>query len=157
MIAKITRVLGIDFGLKRIGLALSDEMKMIATPLKILEARHKLEATVELLLKEIEQHQKSWGYQLETIVVGLPLKLDGKASLMTDEAIHFIELLKTHVAIPVVSWDERLTSVLADRTMREASLTRKKRAAKVDIVSAVIILQSYLDMEGIKRTRQTHP
>ncbi len=139
------RIVGIDYGMKRLGMALSDETKLIASPLKVFEAKGKMELTVEGLLKELEDHQKQLRYELEAIVVGFPLMMSGKRSQITDEVSFFIELIKQKIVIPVVAWDERLTSVLAERAMMESDMTRKKRSQKVDLMSAVIILQNYLD------------
>ena len=71
--------------------------------------------------------------------------MSGKMGFLADETKYFIELLKKLISIPIVSWDERLTSVQAERSMREGNLSRKKRAKSVDNVAAIIILQSYLD------------
>lgn len=144
-----TRVLGVDYGIARIGLALSDERKVIATPWMTFPTEKKLEGTVKALVSLLEKHQSEQQYTLEAIVVGLPLMMSGKVGLMADEVNHFIALLKELVSIPIVTWDERLTSVLAERSLREASLSRKKRAKLVDKVSAVIILQNYLDSKSI--------
>lgn len=148
---KPTRVIGIDYGLVRIGIAYSDERKIIASPMMTLAAEKKLERTIANLLKALEAHQIEHNYTIEEIVVGLPLMMSGKHGLIADEVNHFIEHLKKLSNLPVVSWDERLTSVQAERTLMEASLSRKKRSKIVDRVSAVIILQSYLDSKSISK------
>ncbi|NGX42449.1 MAG: putative pre-16S rRNA nuclease [Chlamydiae bacterium] len=145
------KFLGIDYGMARIGLALSDERKIIASPLFTLTTESKLEQTVEKLLIEIEKHQQEHGYVIDTIVVGLPLLMSGKEGLIADEVNHFVGLLKKSLSIPIQTWDERLTSVLAERTLRESNLSRKKRTKFVDTVSAVIILQNYLDMKSLQQ------
>jgi len=145
-----TRIVGIDFGMARFGLAISDETKMIASSMETLRAQKKSIQTVNLLLAELEKHQKANGYTIEEIVVGLPLLMSGKKGLLADEVHHFVSLLKEKVTVPIVLWDERLTSVQADRAMRESSMTRKKRAQKSDGVAAVIILQNYLDFRITK-------
>ena len=145
----VTRILAVDFGMKRIGLALSDERKLIASPLNTLLASGKLEATIEELLKLMENHQKMHRYELEAIVVGYPLKMSGKAGLITDEVSCFIEMLKKRCSFPIIAWDERLTSLLADRAMREGQLNRRKRSQKIDQISAVLILQNYLDSRNL--------
>ena len=142
---KPTRILAIDFGLARMGLALSDESKTIATPLPTLKVGKKMEENIEELLKYLEGHQNQESYSLETIVVGLPLMMSGKVGFLADEVKHFIEVLKTKVSCPVESWDERLTTVQADRSLREGSFTRKERAKRSDRVAALLILQNYLD------------
>lgn len=146
---KPTRIIGIDYGLKRIGLAYSDERKIIASPLVTLESEKKLEKTVEKLLAELGRHQNEHVYDIEKIVIGLPLMMSGKSGLIADEVKLFAALLAQASSISVETWDERLTSVQAERTLRDASLSRKKRSKIVDKVSAVIILQSYLDNQGV--------
>lgn len=140
-----SRIIGIDFGLARIGIAVSDESKILATPLTTVTAEKKLENTVDKLIELLDTHQKEHNYTLEAIVVGLPLMMSGKMGLMSDEVGHFVETLKKKTSIPIKTWDERLTSAQADRSLREFSLSRKKRAKVVDKVSAVLILQNYLD------------
>lgn len=142
---KPTRTIGLDFGLARIGIAVSDERKIIATPLQTLKTEKKIELTAEKLLKELEVHQKLQNYQVDEIVIGLPLLMSGKTGFLADEVQHFIAILKERISIPIITWDERLTSVQAERSLRESSLTRKKRSSLVDTVAAVIILQNYLD------------
>lgn len=146
---KPSRILAIDYGMVRIGLALSDERKIIATPLKVILAEKKMEKTVSKILKELEEHQSNYKYQIEEIIVGLPLLMNGKQGLLADEVRDFIEHLKKQTSIPIVTWDERLTTVQAERSMREGSMTRKQRTKHVDTVSAVILLQSYLDFKGL--------
>jgi len=140
-----TKILGIDYGMVRIGLALSDEMKIIASPLLTLIAEKKMEKTVDKLLKELEKQQQKHCYQLDEIVVGLPLMMNGKIGLIADEVNHFVAMLQQAFSIPIITWDERLTSVQAERALRESALSRKKRAKVTDTVSAAIILQNYLD------------
>jgi putative Holliday junction resolvase len=144
-----TRIIGIDFGMARIGLAISDERKIIATPLMILTAEKKSEETVFKLLQELQKHQDSQHYTLELIVVGMPLMMSGKKGFLADEVQHFVDLLKKETPIPVITWDERLTTVQAERSMREGHMTRKQRSKVVDTVAAVIILQNYLDHKKI--------
>lgn len=146
------RVIGIDYGMARIGLAVSDERKIIATPLRTLPAEKKSEQTVVKLLAFLHDHEKEFGYEIEAIVVGYPLLMSGKKGLLADEVNHFVELLKEHIIVPVTTWDERLTSVQADRSLREGNLTRKKRSQKADSVSALIILQNYLDFLTMGKT-----
>ena len=76
--------------------------------------------------------------------------MSGKVGFLADEVKHFIEFLKKATAVPVVTWDERLTTVQAERSLRESSLSRKKRTQFVDTVAAVIILQNYLDHKKFK-------
>jgi putative Holliday junction resolvase len=142
------RIVGIDFGIARIGLAISDAQKIIATPFKIVQAERKTEQTIQKILQVLEEAQTKFHCEVEEIVVGLPLMMNGKKGFLADEVEHFVSLLKQAIAIPVVTWDERLTTVQAERSLRESKMTRRNRAKIVDTVSAVIILQGYLDLRG---------
>ncbi len=140
-----TRILGIDYGLARIGISLSDESKILASPLMIFAAEKKSENTAVKLLEFLQKHQSEHHYSIEQIVIGLPLMMNGKVGLLADEVKHFVEELRKLTPIPIVFWDERLTTVQAERSLRESSMSRKKRAKVVDTIAAVIILQSFLD------------
>lgn len=142
---KPKRTLGIDFGIARLGLAISDERKIIASPLMTFEADKRTEKTVQALLETLDKLQEENHYEIDLIIVGLPLMMNGKMGVIADEVKHFVELLSRATSIPIRTWDERLSTVQAERSLRESSLTRKRRAKVVDIVSAAIILQSYLD------------
>lgn len=148
--ANKTRIVGIDFGLARIGLSLSDESKILASPLMTFQAEKKSEETITKLVATLEADQKQKGYVIEEIVVGLPLMMSGKMGFLADEVKHFIENLKKCIPFPVITWDERLTTVQAERSLRESSLTRKRRSKVVDKVAAVIILQNYLDYRCLR-------
>lgn len=139
------RIAGIDYGTVRIGIALSDESRIIAIPHSILPAKKRSEETAEALLTALAP------YTLEAIVLGMPLKLSGKASFMGDEVAHFATILGQKTTIPIVLWDERLTSVQAERSLKEAGMNRKKRSKVVDAIAAVIMLQSYLDSLSWKK------
>lgn len=147
---KATRIIGIDYGLTRLGLALSDERKIIANSLKTFLAEKKAEATAHKLVKELQEHALANHYELEEIVIGMPLMMSGKKGMFADEVNHFVLLLKELISIPVITWDERLSSVQADRSLREGNFSRKKRSKLVDSVAAIIILQSYLDSKGLR-------
>lgn len=139
------RILGIDFGLARFGFAISDETKTIAMPLMVWQAEKKSEDTVVKFLSAVEEIAKKYQCEIEEIVIGMPLMMSGKTGFLADEVKHFVELLRGRTTIPVKEWDERLTTVMAERSLRESSMTRKRRTQLVDTVSATIILQSYLD------------
>lgn len=139
------RIVAIDFGLARIGVAVSDESKMLASALTTVAGTKKMEETVKRLVAALEKDQKDRGYEIEKVIVGMPFLMSGKTGLMADEVNHFISVLQKNISAPIETWDERLTSVQADRSLRESNLNRKKRAKVVDIVAAVIILQNYLD------------
>lgn len=140
-----TRILGIDYGLTRIGLALSDERKIIASSLTTLLAEKKSEHTAKKIIEKIDQIQKEQNCIIDEIVIGLPLMMSGKTGFLADEVKHIVALLGQLTTIPIRMWDERLTTVQAERSLREASMTRKKRSKKIDAICAIIILQCYLD------------
>lgn len=142
---KPKRILGIDFGLSRLGLALSDENKIIATPLMTLSAEKRSEQTIQKLVEALDRLQETNNYEIIEIIIGMPLMMSGKPGFLADEVNHFVQLLSQASSIPIRTWDERLTTVQAERSLRESHLTRKKRSKVVDTVSAAIILQSYLD------------
>lgn len=146
------RVIGVDYGIKRIGLALSDERQIIASPLEVVESEKKNSQTVNKLLKLIADIEQRYRCEIEEIVIGLPLMMNGKQGFLADEVSHFVNLLTASSAIPIRLWDERLSTVQAERALRESDMTRKKRAKVVDRVSAAIILQSYLDMKSFGST-----
>lgn len=131
------RVLGIDFGMKRIGLARSDPMKIIASPLKTIHAGKTLGDTADLVVKELAE--------VELIILGLPLLLSGKDSDTTKRVREFATLLEEKSGLPLILWDERLTSKQVEKLMIEGNVSRKKRSAHVDTMSATLILQNYLD------------
>lgn len=133
------RIAGIDYGTVRLGVALSDERAIIASSHSVLLAKKRLADTASALLELLAP------FALKAIVIGMPYKLSGKASFMADEVTHFVELLKEKTDLPIILWDERLTSIQAERLLKEAGLNRKKRSKVVDTVAAVIMLQSYLD------------
>lgn len=133
------RIASIDYGLARLGLALSDETKMLASPLDTLRAEKSAQLTAERIAQRLSQ------YELEAVVIGMPLHLSGKQGFLADEVTHFISLLEKLLPCPIIPWDERLTSVLVERAMIEGNVRRKKRAQHVDTLSAVLVLQNYLD------------
>lgn len=145
MTTKPTRILGIDYGMARIGLAVSDERKIIATPVASLKTEKKLEQTAIKLVEQLKQLQEMHHYEISEVVIGIPLRMNGQMSLLGDEVKHFVEFLSKLMSCPIVFWDERLTTSQAERSLRESAMSRKKRAKVVDTVAAMIILQSYLD------------
>lgn len=132
------RVLGVDFGHKRIGLALSDEGGTIAQPLVTIDGGGI--AVVSREVARIGAERKAG-----QIVVGVPLRLDGTPSEQTERTLAFIEELQRATTLPVVKWDERLTSVQAERVLLEGNMRRRERKQNIDKLAAQIMLQSYLD------------
>lgn len=151
MRTKASRIIGIDYGMARIGIAVSDQSKIIAISLKTMQAEKKAEATARKLVDELQKHAAEYGYSIEEIVIGMPLMMSGKRGMLADEVEHFVTLLKKLVPeTPITTWDERLSSVQADRSLREGNFSRKRRSKMVDTVAATIILQSFLDHKSQK-------
>lgn len=131
-------VVGLDVGRRRIGVAASDPTGFLASGVRVIP-RASLHKDVEAVRSLVE----SLG--AERIVVGYPLSLSGEAGLQAQETERFVEALRACVSVPVVLWDERLSTLEADRRMQEAGVSGRKRRQRVDVAAAVLILQSYLD------------
>lgn len=138
------RILGIDYGERRVGLALSDPTGMIASPLPTLKRRKGKRPPVAPVARLVEEHE------VAEIVVGLPLTLDGEESDWTREVRAFGEALGKRTGRPVAFQDERMTSVRAERAVRSIGLGKQKREEKerIDAAAAMLILQAYLDARG---------
>jgi len=132
------RILALDPGSKRIGIAVSDELKMIAQPLEFVPAEPFLEFLERL--KEIIREK-----EVELILVGMPRNMDGSYGPAALKVQEFVAVLKEKVAVPIQTWDERLTSAQAQRFLIESGVRRAQRKEKVDKTAAAILLQSYLD------------
>jgi len=132
------RFLGIDFGKVRIGLAISDELGFMSHPLETLRLRDMDEVT-----KRIEEIVREKGVQ--RIVVGLPRNMDGSHGSSAKEALAFVAKLRRHLTCEVITWDERLTTVSANRALRETGRSTRETRGYVDQVAAQMILQGYLD------------
>jgi len=132
------RVLALDHGTQRIGVAVSDPMKMIAQPLEMIPA----EPFGDFLkrLKELIQQQ-----EVELILIGMPRNMDGSYGEAAQRVREFMAVLRDAVTVPLRTWDERLTSALAERFLREGNVRGRERREKVDKTAAAILLQSYLD------------
>lgn len=135
------RIVGLDFGTVRIGVAVSDERHILARSLGMLQN------TTDFSKKLMDLLKKEGA--IDKIVVGLPLKLSGQDSAMTEATRKFAKTLEESSKLPVELWDERLTSALIERSLVDAGVRRKERAQMSDTLSAVIILQSYLDRKGM--------
>ncbi|MEI6084250.1 MAG: Holliday junction resolvase RuvX [Verrucomicrobiota bacterium] len=130
------RVLAVDQGEKRIGLAISDETGTIAQSIGYV-------TSIANLLKVATERG------VGKILVGLPRRLDGSASQQTERVEAFIVTLKEATALPVVKWDERLTTAQATRVLLEGNVRRKDRKEKIDQLAAQLMLQSYLDAQNL--------
>ena len=132
------RILAIDHGTKRIGLAISDELGIIAQPLEFVLAEP-FNKFLERLKEIIEQKQ------VELLLVGMPRNMDGSYGPAALKVEEFVAVVKAAVVVPIKLWDERLTSAQANRFLIEGNVRREKRKEKVDKTAAAILLQSYLD------------
>ena len=142
--AAAVRVLGIDYGERRIGLALSDPTGLIASPWKKIDNDANVGAAAQRLGLEIDALVAE-PYGLGAIVVGLPRRLNGEDNDQTPRVRTLVELLARHTAIPIALQDERLTSREADDWLAQRERDWRKRKRHVDAVAAAIILQDYLD------------
>jgi putative Holliday junction resolvase len=134
------RYLGLDVGDARIGVALSDETATLASGLLTLP-RVGPRRDVRVLVGLVREHH------VGTVVVGLPLRLDGGVGPQAEKVQGFADALRRSLDVPVVTWDERLTSVAADELLAEAGVRRRDRKSRIDQAAAVLILQGYLDSE----------
>lgn len=132
------RLLGLDVGMRRIGMAVSDLLGITAQGLPTLQRRNKRTDFAELEHVISEQ-------AVTEIVVGYPLRLSGAESAQTAKVVEFAEELKRRTGLPVHLWDERLTSAEANRLLRETEMSIKRRSEVVDQMAAVLILQSYME------------
>ena len=132
------RIIGLDYGEARIGVAVSDVMGMIANPMPTISEKDR-----EKQLAAVMEVIKSCG--AEKIVVGLPMRMDGTFGHRADYTKEFAKELSERSGLPYVMWDERLSSAEAHRTLEEGGVSGKKRKTKVDKIAAVLILQTYLD------------
>jgi putative Holliday junction resolvase len=132
------RILALDHGTKRIGVAVSDELKIIASPLEYIPA----EPFVDFLarLREIVREK-----EVELIIIGMPRNMDGSYGPAALKVQAFVAVLKDALAIPIKTLDERLTTVQAQRFLIQGNVRREKRKEKVDKTAAAILLQSYLE------------
>ncbi len=136
----VGRILGVDLGTRRIGLAVSDPSGVIASPLRVLERSGDLDADRAAILAAAREQDA------ERIVVGLPTELSGRSGPAAKAARAEVEALRAAAPdLPVVLVDERLTTVIAQRALVQAGVRRKDRRRKVDKVAAAVILQSFLD------------
>src|SRR6185295_4161476 len=132
------RVLAIDHGTKRMGIALSDETATIAQPLEFILAEPFTDFLARLKQLIVEK-------QVDQILVGMPRNMDGSYGPAALKVQEFVAVLKETIAVPIKTWDERLTSAQANRMLIQADVRRDKRKQRVDAAAAAILLQSYLD------------
>ena len=137
----MVRIMGLDFGSKTVGVAISDPLGLTAQGIEIIrrEQENKLRRTlarIEALIAE---------YQVTEIVLGFPKKMNNTIGDRAEKSLAFKEMLERRTGLPVVMWDERLSTVSANRTLMESGVRRENRKEYVDMIAAVYILQGYLD------------
>lgn len=135
------RILGLDYGTKTVGVAVSDELGLTAQPLETIKRKdenklRKTYARIEELVRE---------YGAETIVLGFPKNMNNTVGERGDAAIDFRDALVRRIGIPVILWDERLTTVASERVLMESGVRRENRKKVIDQIAASFILQGYLD------------
>jgi len=136
MIDAIRPILAVDFGRTRIGVAISDELQLLAHPLETIPANEK----AAVRLAEIVREKK-----VDHVVVGVPRRMTGEIGSAATEVLRFVEKLRATLSCPITTWDERLTTVAAHRALREAGKKTRATRGFVDQVAAQMILQGYLD------------
>ncbi|MCI9346556.1 MAG: Holliday junction resolvase RuvX [Lachnospiraceae bacterium] len=135
------RIMGLDLGSKTVGVAISDPLLITAQGIEIIRRKeeNKLRRTLARIEALIEE------YEVETIVLGFPKNMNDTLGERAQFSLEFKEKLERRTGIPVVMWDERLTTVAADKAMMEAGIRRENRKDYVDKIAACLILQGYLD------------
>jgi len=129
-------ILALDLGRARIGVAISDELQLLAHPLETIPADGQATPRLAQIIRE---------KKVDHVVVGIPRQMNGQIGIAATEALRFVEKLRTILPCPVVTWDERLTTVAAHRALRDAGKKTRDTRAYVDQVAAQMILQGYLD------------
>ena len=134
------RILGLDYGEKRIGVAVSDPLEMIAQGVAVLGKGETFADDLRELKRIIKKYDG-----VDEIVVGLPKRMSGEIGIAAEKVLAFVAELKKEFKLNIVTWDERLTTVMAERSLIEAGLSREKRKKVIDQSAAANILQGYLD------------
>ena len=135
------RILGLDYGSKTVGVAVSDPLGLTAQGIETIW--RKKENMLRRTLARIEELISE--YHVERIVLGLPKNMNNTLGERAEKSLEFKEMLEKRTGLPVIMWDERLTTVMAERVLIEADVSRKKRKEVIDKQAAVLIMQSYLD------------
>ncbi|HAP67404.1 MAG: Holliday junction DNA helicase RuvA [Nitrospinae bacterium RIFCSPLOWO2_12_39_16] len=137
------RILGLDIGDVRIGVAISDELEITAQGLQTFKRKY-LEKDIEGIKDIIESSE------INTVIIGLPKMLDGTIGVQAQKVIDFTNILKSKINVPFIFWDERLTTSEVSKMLINANVRRSKRREVADILSAQLILQGYLDRKRIQ-------
>ena len=149
-LVQMMRILALDYGEKRIGLAISDELGWTAQGLPTL-VRQGTKRDIATLVDLVRDSN------VDEVVVGLPYRQDGTLGLSGERVLVFIDRLSGQLSLPVTSWDERLTTKMAERLLIEGGVSREKRKLSRDRVAATLILQSYLDARATRPSLPTDP
>jgi putative Holliday junction resolvase len=142
----MNRILALDFGRVRIGVAISDELQLLAHPLETLLLNRQPAARVAEIVRE---------KKVERVVVGVPRQMNGAIGSAATEALAFVEKLRATLPCPITTWDERLTTVAAHRALRDAGKKARDTRGYLDQVAAQMILQTYLDYRSLKSAEDT--
>lgn len=142
------RIMGLDFGSKTVGVAISDSLLLTAQGVEIIRRKdeNKLRQTLARIEELIEQNE------VEEIVLGLPKNMNATEGARVELTNEFKEKLERRTGLPVIMWDERLTTVEANRTMMDAGIRRENRKEYVDMIAATLILQGYLDRRSMQKS-----
>ncbi len=139
------RVMGLDVGEQRTGVALSDPMGWLASPLTVLRCSSR-ESEMEAIAELARKHN------VDRVIVGYPRSLNGTVGPQAQSVDRYVEQLRTHLELPVMLWDERLSTAQAERLVHESG--RRVRRDTIDAAAAAVILQSYLDAEAMRKPPQ---
>ena len=140
------RIMGLDYGSKTVGVAISDPLGYTAQGIEII--RREKESKLRQTLARIDELIKE--YQVESIVLGFPKNMNNTIGDRAEKSLAFKEMLEKRTGLEVVMWDERLTTVEANRTLMEGKVRREDRSKYVDMLAAVYILQGYFDSKSFK-------
>ena len=146
----MSRVLGVDYGERRLGFAISDEAGIIAMPLCVVTVDHPRRALDEVQ-RQVREKQAS------RVIIGMPLNMNGSRGPAADAVERFINRLRATITVPVETWDERLSSKAAERILIDADMRRAKRKTVIDQVAAQVILQNYLDAQQFRQAEDKSP
>ena len=145
--SKPERIMGLDVGGKRTGVAVSDDLGIIATPVNFVQRGERDRAAFRDIVER---------YGITRIVAGLPTNMSGTEGPQAQETRDYAEALADDLDLPLDYWDERLTSAIAERRMIEAGMRRNQRKERVDAIAAAIMLQGYLDVQANRQRRRQH-
>lgn len=138
------RMLGLDIGERRIGIAVSDEMGMIASPVGMIQRTGDVSSALRALIRQ---------YNAVRLVAGLPVGLNGREGPQAALVREYTDSLAAEIDVPLDYWDERLSTMVAERSLIAGGTRRNQRKQKIDAVAAAVILQGYLDNQRWQKTR----